>query len=72
VDGVAELGELFFVDGQAAVPGRGTVAAMRGAGQGDSFTYRYGDGAELRSGAKVRNGANVNLRPWDVAIVAEN
>jgi len=52
------------------VAGRSPPCAARV--RANVLPYRYGDGAELLSGAKVQKGANVNLRPWDVAIVAEN
>ncbi len=40
-------------------------------GSQQAFTYPYGNGSDLLTGAAVRSGATVTLRPWDLAIVME-
>lgn len=38
----------------------------------ESFAYAYGAAADVLTGNRVAKGASVTLRPWDVAILAEN
>ena len=40
-------------------------------GQEQSFSYPYGDGSDLLTKASVRKGQALELKPWDLAIVAE-
>ncbi len=40
-------------------------------GQEQSFSYPYGDGSDLLTRASVRKGQALELKPWDLAIVAE-
>ncbi|MEK7754877.1 MAG: beta-galactosidase [Acidobacteriota bacterium] len=40
-------------------------------GQDQSFSYPYAPGSDLLTGSPVRGGQAVTLRPWDLAIVAE-
>ena len=40
-------------------------------GQDQSFPYSYGNGSELLSGSRTSGGQTLRLKPWDLAIVAE-
>jgi beta-galactosidase len=40
-------------------------------GEEQTFSYPYGNGSELLTNASVRQGEAFNLKPWDLAIVAE-
>jgi beta-galactosidase len=40
-------------------------------GTPQSFTYPYADGSDVLTGAALRSGATVTLKPWDLAIVIE-
>ena len=40
-------------------------------GQEQSFSYPYGDGSDLLTKTSVRKGQALELKPWDLAIVAE-
>ena len=40
-------------------------------GEEQTFSYPYGNGSDLLTNASVRQGQAFNLKPWDLAIVAE-
>jgi len=40
-------------------------------GNEQRLTYPYGNGADLLTGSDLRQGSIVNLKPWDLVIVAE-
>ena len=40
-------------------------------GEEQSFSYPYGTGSDLLTNTSVRKGQHLNLKPWDLAIVAE-
>src|SRR5204863_9588481 len=40
-------------------------------GQDQSVLYPYGNGSELLSGSRMSGGQTLRLKPWDVAIIAE-
>src|SRR6266536_1400049 len=40
-------------------------------GQEQSLSYSYGDGSDLLTDNRVRQGQGVKLKPWDLAIIAE-
>jgi len=40
-------------------------------GQGQSFAYPYGNGLDLLGGSRINGGQTLKLKPWDLAVVAE-
>ena len=40
-------------------------------GQEQSFSYPYRDGSDLLTGASVRHGQALSIKPWDLAIIRE-
>jgi len=40
-------------------------------GQEQSFPYPYGNGSDLLSGSRVSGGQTLRLKPWELAIIAE-
>ncbi len=40
-------------------------------GEAQSFAYPYGDGSDLLTNTSLRKGQPLKLKPWDLAIVAE-
>jgi beta-galactosidase len=40
-------------------------------GEAQSFAYPYGDGSDLLTNTSLRKGEPLKLKPWDLAIVAE-
>jgi len=40
-------------------------------GEEQSLSYPYGNGSDLLTNTSVREGQTLKLKPWDLAIVAE-